>query len=135
MAARRWRWPATSISGATGPTPTGPRRASRSRRRTKRTAPRGGNSPIESLRPHFGSRVGRQLGLQHRKLRPPDTLAVRGIETAGDDEYSAGHGPDIRQFAEDHEAEDADPQELGVRERRQHGGVRVTKSEHNAPLP
>src|SRR5947207_29915 len=43
-ALRRWRWAATSISCATGRTPTGPRRATRSRRRTKRTARRGADS-------------------------------------------------------------------------------------------
>src|ERR1700682_5988315 len=41
MAARRWPRAATSIHCATGPTPTGPERAIRSRRRTKRTGPRG----------------------------------------------------------------------------------------------
>ena len=42
--ARRWRWAATSISCATGPTPTGPPRGNPSRRRTKRTARQGGEA-------------------------------------------------------------------------------------------
>ena len=54
---------------------------------------------------------------------------MRGVETAGDDEDSAAHGPDIRHLAEDHEAEDTDPDELGVRKRREHGSVGVTKGE------
>src|SRR5260370_30964201 len=81
-----------------------------------------------------GSGVGRQLGLQRQKLRPPDTLAVCGIKTAGDDEDSTGDGPDIRQFAEDQEAEDADAEELGVRKRCKHGGIGITKSHHDDPL-
>src|SRR5271169_145928 len=48
-AARRWRWAAISISCATGPTPTGKRPASRSRRRTKRTAPRGAEGCAEAI--------------------------------------------------------------------------------------
>jgi len=36
----------------------------------------------------------------------------------------AGHGPDVRHLAEDHEAEEADPDQLGVGKRReQNGGV------------
>src|SRR4030081_3193051 len=84
--------------------------------------------------PAARSGVGRRLGRQRQKLTPPDTLAVRGVETAGDDEYSAGHGPDIRQFAEDQEAEDTDPQQLSIRKRREHGGVGVTEGEHDDPL-
>src|SRR6185369_3428006 len=58
--------------------------------------------------------VGRRLAGQRQKLRAPDTLAMRGVETAGDDEGGAGHGPDIGDLAEHHEAENADPDQLGV---------------------
>src|SRR3982074_3585166 len=81
------------------------------------------------------SGVGRRLSRQRQKLRPPDTLAVRGVETAGDNEYGAGHGPDVRHFAEDEEAEDADPQQLRIRKWCEHGGVGITEGEPDDPLP
>src|SRR5450432_4524202 len=56
---------------------------------------RGGRDDIRS-------RVGRRLG-RHQKLGPPHPLEVRGVEAAGDDEHRAGHGPDIRYFAEHNE--------------------------------
>src|ERR1700722_8135512 len=79
------------------------------------------------------SRVRRQLAAQRHQLQAPDPLAMRRIEAAGDDEYRAGHGPDIRQFAENQEAENRDPQQLGVGKRRQHGSVGIAEGQHDDP--
>src|SRR5438046_818198 len=43
-----------------------------------------------------GSGVRRQLAIHSQQLRAPDPLAVSGIKTAGDNEYGASNGPDIR---------------------------------------
>jgi len=55
-------------------------------------------------------------------------LAMGRIEPAGDDETSAGHGPDIRDLAEYQEAENADPQQLRIRKRRQHRGIGIAET-------
>lgn len=46
----------------------------------------------------------------------------------------ARDGPNIRQLAEDEEAQNADPQQLRVGERRQHRGIAITIGEHDDPL-
>jgi len=56
------------------------------------------------------------------------------VEPAGDDEDRAGHGPDVGYLAEDQEAEDADPEQLSILKRREHGGIGVAESEHDDPL-
>src|ERR1700684_3378585 len=56
-AARRWRRAAISISCATGPTPNGKKRGSRSRRRTRRIAPQGSKSFAPRLKPKRGAIV------------------------------------------------------------------------------
>src|SRR6202453_3025827 len=81
-----------------------------------------------------GSGVRGRLGLDW-KLRSARPLAMRGVEAARNDERGADHGPDVRHFTEDKEAEDADPQQLAVRKRREHRGAGIPKSQHHDPLP
>src|SRR5690349_3354091 len=65
------------------------------------------------------SGVGRGLADRLQQLRAAHALAVRGVETARHDKAGADHGPSVRNFTEDEEAEQADPQQLGVGERRE----------------
>src|SRR5664279_1038793 len=70
------------------------------------------------------SGVGRTLG-DNSEFQPAHPFTMRRVEAAGDDEDRADHGPDVGQFAEDEKAENADPQQLGVLERRQYRGIGI----------
>ena len=70
-----------------------------------------------------------------QQLRPPHPLAMGGVESAGDDEGGAGDRPDVGHFAENQEAEDADPQQLRVGKRRQHRRIGIAERQHHDPLP
>ena len=56
------------------------------------------------------------------------------VEAAGDDEGRAGDGEDIGDLAEDEVPENADPEQLRIGERRQHGGIAVAIGQHDDPL-
>src|SRR5882724_3082351 len=88
MAARRWRWAETSISCATGPMPTGLKRAIRSRRRTKRIAPRAGEDryPNNTLAPKNG---GSNMDLKFSKVARKGPVTI--VTLSRPEVYNALH--------------------------------------------